>query len=36
VMHGRNPRTWSHDLRARIGEAADHAPFDCTVVPRQP
>ena len=36
VMHGRNPRTWSHDLRTRIGEAADHTSCDFTVVPGEP
>lgn len=25
VMHGRNPRTWVRDLRAKIGESADYA-----------
>jgi hypothetical protein len=25
VMHGRNPRTWLRDLRAKIGEPADYA-----------
>ena len=23
VMHGRNPRTWAAELRAKIGESAD-------------
>ena len=25
VMHGRNPRTWLRDLRAKIGEAVDYS-----------
>jgi len=25
VMHGRNPKTWLRDLRAKVGEAADYS-----------
>jgi hypothetical protein len=25
VMHGHNPRTWLHELRAKIGEAVDYS-----------
>jgi hypothetical protein len=25
VMHGRNPRTWLRDLRAKIGEPVDYS-----------